>query len=973
METPRQTTVQERRRRRWLLPIICLFLACFAVLWFFSVKFIHAHMHRNDDYLTAKARELDFNENEIRLFVKDSVTRETYEGALRGALGTLWSGAGNEIDRALLFQALLERSSFSCRLVRGNVWGVEVREGESYRYAGPDLAADPEAKPVEDLLPFSHILEAVLRTTPNAGAPVEEKMEYRVADLIGKDLTLSYRTEDGQAHAVLQGPSAAMASKVDAKGAKRQELVFRFRGPGGYAAERVRELISNEYKDYSSPFNLANRHTFVVSAGWIPNTVFLTETELSQDWPDREAALRHTIAYAFLSRSDSHARELREHLKATAFFSAPRLTDIATEHYEENGKKTRSVSIDLRKNDLRVDGDTETRIAFGSARSLFDASLEAAVLSEFTGESAVSSMDLLANAMANRQATLSQRQSLLQRSLKRLFDEAREGATLSVAPAGKETHTVTFTREKDGLRVDVSEDLRKGLTAAGGGQDWVLGKPKFAAIEIEKAAQETEVALALSAQMPMRYEQVYKYTEVPTKYWYENARFFSFNNSRLSFEFQNLTIAPDRQIDVIDYYDDIKKGWRNSPTGGRVTFSKETLDKARIFSFWYTNQTDQIVDAISREAYFELKKKGSTVLRYRFNDGNLSDPIRFWIAGSYETETILNNKPFKQSRLILSGNYERLITDKMTLEEVGKLPDIMDAGVNLVSSFTIIDDPDFPIRTNFNRIQSAIHGRVTDILTGRGVPEARVTVLGPNAAALSWPGGEFSIPGIKEPFREFEVAIEARGYKPARVKIDFRKDDAFPLALKLEPAPVVTKDAFVKIDKQNAPSVLPGVKLGERAKALISEALRTNEALAVMVPTFEVSGTYGSMDAWYEIDTKTGECYGRLNDGLYGATNRPYWAQHKAVSYFAGRIAAWYLFAAGAMDGVAEHIEHPEMTMADMYKHASKTAHEMAKIYDGFWFDKLGGQVADMGSFKKGLKHGLDWADAFYKKAWGVE
>ncbi|MBI3828438.1 MAG: carboxypeptidase regulatory-like domain-containing protein [Planctomycetes bacterium] len=973
MDTPRQTTVQERRRRRWIVPILALFLACFAMLWFFSVKFINARLHRDDDYLTAKARELDFEENQIRLFVKDNVGKEAYEGALRGALGTLWSGAGNELDRALLFQALLERSRLSCRLVHGKVWGVEVREGQTYRYAGPDLAADPEAQPVADLAPVSHILEAVLRTTPNAGAPIEEKMEFRIADLIGKDLTLSYRIEDGQAHAVLQGSSVALASKVDAKTAMRQELVFRFRGPGGYAAERVRELFSAEYKDFPSLFDLSNRHTFVLTAGWIPDAVFLKETELAQDWPDHEAALRHTLAYAFLARSDSHARELREHLKATAFFTAPRLTDIATEYHEEGGKKTRSVSIDLRKNDLRVDGDAEARVAFGSARSLFDASLEAAVLTEFTGESAVSSMDLLADAMARRQATLAQRQSLLQRSLKRLFDEAREGATLSVAPEGKETYTVIFTREKDGLRVEVSEDLRKGLTAAGGGQDWVLGRPKFAPGEIEKAAQETEVALALSAKMPMRYEQVYNYTEVPTDHWYENARFFSYYEKRLCFEFQNLTINPDRKVEVVDYYDDVGKQWFDSPRRAALHFAKENLEHARIYTNWYNTHPDQTIDGISRDAYLELKEKGSTVLRCRFHDGSLSEPIRLQISDRYEATILLNNRPFKHRRLALFGNYDRLVTDKMTLEEIAKLPPIKDADGAEINNFSIIDDPEFPIRCNFERVQSAIPGRVTDAETGHGVPEARVTVLGPNTAALSWADGRFSISGIKEPFREFEVAIEAPGYKPARVKIDFLKADAFPLALKLEAAPLAPKDAFVKIDRQNAPSVLPGVKLGARAKALISEALRTNETLAVMVPTFEVCGTYGSMDAWYEIDTKTGECYGRLSDGLYGSTNSPYWAQHKTISYFSGRIAAWYLFAAGAMDGVAENIQHPEMTLDDLYRHASKTAHELAKIYDGYWFDKLGGQVADMGAFKKGLEHGLAWADDFYKKAWGVK
>ncbi|MBI2922515.1 MAG: hypothetical protein HYY18_15800, partial [Planctomycetes bacterium] len=82
-----------------------------------------------DDDITAKARELGFDRARCVAFVKDEVGEEAYEGVLRGEVGTLWSGAGNGPDRALLLAALLRRCGLKAEALEGKGWGVRIGEG----------------------------------------------------------------------------------------------------------------------------------------------------------------------------------------------------------------------------------------------------------------------------------------------------------------------------------------------------------------------------------------------------------------------------------------------------------------------------------------------------------------------------------------------------------------------------------------------------------------------------------------------------------------------------------------------------------------------------------------------------------------------------------------------------------------------------------------------------------------------------
>src|SRR4051794_7361221 len=59
------------------------------------------------DYFVAKAGELGNDPGRILTYVRDQVPTLDYRGNVKGALGSLWNGAGSPEEKVLLADALL--------------------------------------------------------------------------------------------------------------------------------------------------------------------------------------------------------------------------------------------------------------------------------------------------------------------------------------------------------------------------------------------------------------------------------------------------------------------------------------------------------------------------------------------------------------------------------------------------------------------------------------------------------------------------------------------------------------------------------------------------------------------------------------------------------------------------------------------------------------------------------------------------
>ncbi len=71
--------------------------------------------------ISALAEKLEYSPIKIYKYVYDSIAYEPYYGSLKGAQGTLVSGAGNATDQASLLIALLRKSNIPARYVRGQI------------------------------------------------------------------------------------------------------------------------------------------------------------------------------------------------------------------------------------------------------------------------------------------------------------------------------------------------------------------------------------------------------------------------------------------------------------------------------------------------------------------------------------------------------------------------------------------------------------------------------------------------------------------------------------------------------------------------------------------------------------------------------------------------------------------------------------------------------------------------------------
>jgi len=80
-----------------------------------------------DPYIIAQASALANDQNKIFAFVRDQISLDVYMGSVRGARGTLWSKAGNSLDKSNLLVALLGAAGISATYAQGTLTATQQK------------------------------------------------------------------------------------------------------------------------------------------------------------------------------------------------------------------------------------------------------------------------------------------------------------------------------------------------------------------------------------------------------------------------------------------------------------------------------------------------------------------------------------------------------------------------------------------------------------------------------------------------------------------------------------------------------------------------------------------------------------------------------------------------------------------------------------------------------------------------------
>ena len=81
-----------------------------------------------DTYVQEEAAQLDYAPNQIFNFLHTQIGYNSYVGSVRGARGTLWSGAGNALDVASLGVALMRASGIPAQYAQGTLSEPEAQQ-----------------------------------------------------------------------------------------------------------------------------------------------------------------------------------------------------------------------------------------------------------------------------------------------------------------------------------------------------------------------------------------------------------------------------------------------------------------------------------------------------------------------------------------------------------------------------------------------------------------------------------------------------------------------------------------------------------------------------------------------------------------------------------------------------------------------------------------------------------------------------
>jgi len=870
------------------------------------------------DYVGEQAKRLDNDEKRIEAFVTEQIKTEDYAGCLRGATGTLWAQAGNDVDRAVLREALLRAAKKTPTTTRPDA--PLMSRVDQADWAGRLPPPDQ-----------THRLKLTLRLEGSGGSD-QASAEWPLAELAGRGVLLAFA--DGQA--VLASDEGENNAKL-AVGRWADETLWldcTWQPPTGGGRTTRRQIYTRRYSEYAPQDDPRNQHVIVVTAGSVPPEVLQRErkdaTSVRMLTVGRMASDDYLMVLSHLSESDKALADIAAHFKTRAYLDSPRIV-VASSCFSDPKTRMGYRAIDLRRNEVKIEGEPSVRAAVGITRSAIEGSLEAQVLSDAIGHTVTGAMEIFGEAVEQAMPTAGQRLEFYSSSLDRLAGEPA-GSRLAFQ-LDKDRQVELVTPHKGRLKVrSIAEHLRKAM-ASSGIDFLVLDGREFGRDLIGRAALELETLLGPAARSDVSYRPMLATSRPVEQSLPVRSRVFLFRGilRRTVLEWQILRDDGDIVYEAIDRWDE--KTNKEHLKELKFTIPKKHVESSDILSRAYSQtRYDQGAMSLmaSRKVHRELVENGQTVVRVMKADRSLTKPIRLYLCGRHPLPVRVNTEVRLMPFLMAAGGWDADDPPKL---EFGKTPRIDDTDKTPLNQWIIMDDPRYPLLQGLGAsFQTDMPGRVVSRHTGIGVAGAEVRVEETGQTARSWGDGQFSLGFFPVPLGPATLAASAKGYKPSRTTVNLADPAMHPLTLELEPLP--PSNRFVLVRAQNADKRLAELKTTDRVRDLIRLALADAPHLAALAPVEPSPLGPVRVHAWLLLDPRTFHITAVTEDGLHGASfagamaadwaknagkaavvpglASPYETQTGVINYYSGHIAAWYVYSAGKLDAISRMMDGEE-------------------------------------------------------------
>ncbi len=895
------------------------------------------------DWIPWKAEACGRDLERILRYVREECAPDDYEGSLRGPIGVLWAGRGNDLDRAWLLKELLAASGFEVRLAgRDGAWWVQLSEGGRWR----DLRLDPHGgggppqwtggEPPAEL---RHRLAIRLLAGSSEKARKESRCLVDSAALSHHPLVLR---RAGDQVRLLAVPSMEPLASVPVSGSAgdRLELRFEVLGPGGVVQGRYRRLIwSGEYEGRPKLDDPRDAHLLFFTTGRLLPGIAERERSLLQE---KDHGLRPmerrawSRALSHVEESDRLSSELARLCEVSVSFREPRLILASTFHLREKG--VAGEALDLRRNRIHAEGEKERTFAFHTLRSVLEMQLEDRTIRGLTGDPVLSAAAVLERALeiAPFPSVLS-RLDLYRSALSALSAGKGFGSRLDIAE-GKEA-VLSFRRGEEGLVLEPAASLREVMEKSG--REWpLLSRGRCRSEDLEALAFEVEALLGAARGVPTTYIPRIEWGSDAEDFKVPGHRIFSYRKRKgkevLNGELEILEPGvPDKDgkprplvYDNVDYWDDVNR--RPYRFAARFVIPPKTLEDSHVFSYWYDQSRYNGGEShimLSRSVYAELKSKGRTILRYSDKYRNLSEPLELFLVGTEMLEVRVDDRMLRLPFLKIAGTWERAKAGKPdAYSEVESIPAPTHPAEKKppINKFTVLDDPIYPLISVQNAVfQSSWKGVVRNLASGLPVKGAGIRMENGGLETRSGADGWFSFPIAKKPIGRFRFEVKAPGFEAFSREVDLSVKGSLPLRFSLKPLPA----GWMILNRKSAAGGPKGIA-DPRVRDLIAEGFTDAPDSVVVLPGKPVPFGLGETIAWIRIDPKSGAFDAVTEDGLYGVGGAWYWLNRggrgewfrklsgfsptklhgPVVQSFAGYIASWYAYSAGKLDALAKHL-----------------------------------------------------------------